>query len=166
MKFNNRHSLKNYKKKSLEYMSIFLFEKTYKKGDFVLRRDDIFRNILFVKSGAVHQHNSDSVILTNIYNQNDMICSAKAFKQQQCFGSDLIALEDTTLFCFSFYNYKKICLAYPRFEYTLGLMIANFNLLKMNLFLGITSDLNFNNKKYLNKDNKVIFLENIFQSCA
>ena len=166
MKFYNEHSIKHFKKKSLEYMSCFLYEKTYQKGAVILNSDDVFRNILFVKSGVVCQYNTEFAEFTIEYNQNEMICSTKAFKKQQCLGSELIALEDTTIYCFSYYNYKKICLAYPRFEYMFGLMIAHFNYLKMNIFLGSTTEINLVNYESHNLDSKVIFLENIFKSCA
>jgi len=166
MKPYNKLSLKNYKKKFLEYMSSFLFEKTYNKGDIILKKEDIFRNILFIKKGIVCQYNTESAEFSIEYNQNEMICSTKAFKEQLCLGSELIALEDTTIYCFSYYNYKKICLAYPRFEYIFGLMIAHFNYLKMNIFLGSTTEINLVNYESHNLDSKIIFLENIFKSCA
>ena len=93
----------------------FIVEK-FKKGEFVVEKDNICKKIYFIKSGAVRRFSlEDGEEVTKwIYTDNQFVTSLSSFFEQKPSLESFQTCEETILYSLSYSN-ELILLEYPLF---------------------------------------------------
>jgi CRP-like cAMP-binding protein len=139
-------------KKIQEALKPFLFTKKVEKKETILLAGDICNNIFFVRKGAVKQYYiaEQKEFIQNFFFENNMACLFDSFLTQTTSSSYLEALEGSELWMLSYYNFQKICSAYPEFNQQLALCMSKMNNHRVNLLL--LSDAMLRYEKFLDEE--------------
>lgn len=139
-------------KKIQEALKPFLFTKKVEKKETLLLAGNVCNNIFFVRKGAVKQYYivEQKEFIQNFFFENNMACLFDSFLTQTTSSSYLEALEGSELWVLSYYNFQKICRAYPEFNQQLALCMSKMNNHRVNLLL--LSDAMLRYEKFLDEE--------------
>src|ERR1700742_1451383 len=83
-----------------EAVSRFFHEKSFQKGEHLLRAGEVCRYVIFITSGLVRYYfDNDGQERTNYFNkEGEFVCDYMSFLPQRPSSVNIQALEDTSLF--------------------------------------------------------------------
>lgn len=116
----------------------FLYEKYAKKNEILLAEGAICNNIYFVRKGAVKQYylsDDGKEFIQNFYLEGSLVCHFNSFFAQTPSNAYLEVIEGSELEALSYYNFKKMSEASPRFYHQLAICISRVNSARINTLL-------------------------------
>jgi CRP-like cAMP-binding protein len=110
---------------SLEILQSISSEKIFKKGDFLLKQDQICTKSFFIQSGVIRKFYLDDgkEITTELLFENDIAVAFKSYTLQQPCREIIQAMTDVRVSVTDYTAFEKAKLDYPKLQ-TLDLMMT------------------------------------------
>ena len=121
------HYIKSLDNNSLNALQSISSEKVYKKGDLLLRQNEICRKSYLLIDGIARKFylNDDKEITTELYFENDLAVSFDSYTLQQPSREFIEALTDVTVSITHYQAFQDAKVIYPKLL-TLDLMLAEY----------------------------------------
>jgi CRP-like cAMP-binding protein len=103
-------------KETLSALNELSIEKKFKKGDFLLRQDEICKRSYWIEKGMARKYylNDGKEITTELYFENDVAVSFDSYCLQQPSKEYIQAIADTTVLQTDFEAYQKAKVQFPK----------------------------------------------------
>jgi CRP-like cAMP-binding protein len=113
--------------KTLTALNEISVEKVFKKGDFLLRQDEVCKKNYWIEKGVARKYylNDGKEITTELYFDNDIAISFDSYCLQKPSREFIQALTDTTISQTDFLAFQKAKQQFPKLA-TLDLMMTEY----------------------------------------
>ncbi len=102
-----------------EHLSLVLKEKTFLKKEYLLKTNQVCKNIWFIKNGLVRCfYNKNSIEVCSWFmKEGDMVISVESFFKQKAGFENIQALEDTTVYYIEYSQLQEMYHTFPEFNF-------------------------------------------------
>jgi CRP-like cAMP-binding protein len=114
-------------RETLKALKAISIEKIYKKGDFLLRQDEICKKSYWIEKGVARKYylNDGKEITTELYFDNDIAVSFDSYCLQKPSREFIQVLTDTIILQTDFMAFQKVKQQFPQLA-TLDLMMTEY----------------------------------------
>jgi CRP-like cAMP-binding protein len=108
--------INNLDAETLSKLQDISIEKTFKKGEFLLRQDEVCKKSFWLEKGIARKYylNDGKEITTEIYFENDIVVSFESYCLQKPSKEFIQVLTDSTISQTDFTAFQKAKIAFPK----------------------------------------------------